>query len=151
MSPAETSPARESRQVSTRSPYAVGLVALMALGSVAMWIGLPIGLVFIASRLADSAQPSMGPYLLIIFGLPAGMAAIGKGLAVLDRHYGRVTATAQTTPQRATWLKSMRGERGPTRKRTVLDTVMVWSVSLCLLAMGVWFFGFAGSSLPGGA
>jgi hypothetical protein len=64
----------------------------MAVGSVLMWLGLPAGLVFLASRVADSPNPSMGPYLLILIGLPVG---------------------------------------------------------LCLLAFGIWFFAFAGSSLPG--
>ena len=50
----------------------------MALGSVVMWIGVPLGLVYLASKLADSPEPSMGPYLLIIIGLPVGMAAGGR-------------------------------------------------------------------------
>jgi hypothetical protein len=29
-----------------------------------------------------------------------------------------------------------------------LDVVMVWSVALALVCFGVWFFAFAGSSLP---
>jgi hypothetical protein len=56
-------------------------VALMALGSVVMWIGVPLGLVYLASKLANSPKPSMGPYLLIILGLPVGMAAVAKGSA----------------------------------------------------------------------
>jgi hypothetical protein len=31
----------------------------------------------------------------------------------------------------------------------VLDVVMIWSVSIALFGFAVWFFGFAGSSLPG--
>jgi hypothetical protein len=42
----------------------------------------------------------------------------------------------------------MRGERGSGHPRTILDVVMVLSVSLALLCFGVWFFLFAGSSLP---
>ncbi len=42
----------------------------------------------------------------------------------------------------------MRGERESGRERTVLDSVMVVSVGLALLCFGVWFFAFAGSSLP---
>ena len=45
-------------------------------------------------------------------------------------------------------MKSMRGERDSGRQRTVLDVVMVCSVALALLCFGVWFFAFAGSSLP---
>jgi hypothetical protein len=37
----------------------VALVALMAVGSVVMWLGVPLGLVYLASRLADTPNPSM--------------------------------------------------------------------------------------------
>jgi hypothetical protein len=30
----------------------------------------------------------------------------------------------------------------------MLDVVMVWSVTLALLCFAIWFFAFAGSSLP---
>ena len=130
-------------------PFSVALVILMAIGSALMWIGVPLGLVFLASRMADSPQPTMGPYLLIIFGLPIGMSLVGFGLGRLDRIYGRITGTASDSPYRATWLKSMRAEREPAKKRfSVLDTVMVWSVVACGVLMAVWFFAFAGSSLP---
>ncbi len=42
----------------------------------------------------------------------------------------------------------MRGERSSPRPATVLDVVMVSSVLVALLAIAVWFFAFAGSSLP---
>jgi hypothetical protein len=43
----------------------------------------------------------------------------------------------------------MRGERDRKRRRSVLDSVMIISVGVALLLFGVWFFAFAGSSLPG--
>ena len=45
-----------------RSPYsppALMLVLLMAVGSIVMWIGVPLGLVYAASQLADSSRPSV--------------------------------------------------------------------------------------------
>ena len=45
-------------------------------------------------------------------------------------------------------MRSMRDGRDSGRGTTVLDVVMVWSVALALLCFGVWFFAFAGSSLP---
>ena len=70
------------------------LIGLMAVGSVLLWIGVPVGWLYLASRLTDSPQPSMGPYLLVLVGIPATMIAVGKGLAALDRTYGRVTGTS---------------------------------------------------------
>jgi hypothetical protein len=124
------------------------LVVLMALGSVLMWIGVPLGLIYLASKLADTPNPSMGPYLLVLIGLPIGMAVIGKGLGALNRAHIRVTG-AEVDAYRPGWTRSMRGERRVERRGGVLDRVMIVSVAVAGLAFAVWFFGFAGSSLPG--
>ena len=133
---------------STWSPPAIFLVLLMGLGSIVMWLGVPLGLVYAASKIADSSQPSLGPYLLVLLGLPIGMAVVGMGLGVLDRLHGRLTGRLDPHPRRASWLRSMRAERTSTRRGGVLDTVMIVSVALALVVFAVWFFGFAGSSLP---
>jgi hypothetical protein len=143
----EASAQRPAR--STWSPISLFLIALMASGSVLMWLGVPVGLIYLASRLADSPTPSMGPYLLILIGLPVGMVAVGKVLGALDRYHGRVTGLDDGKPQQAAWMKSMRGERERRRRRSVLDVVMMVSVGVALVLSAVWFFAFAGSSLPG--
>jgi hypothetical protein len=124
------------------------LIALMAIGSILLWLGIPVGWLYLVSRLVTSSQPSMGPYVLLIVGIPASMIVVGKALSKLNRVYGEVTGTTPTMRVRSPWMKSMRGERDSGRQRTVLDAVMVWSVALALLCFGVWFFAFAGSSLP---
>jgi type III secretory pathway component EscS len=134
---------------STWSPPAIFLVLLMALGSIIMWVGIPLALVYAASQLADSSAPTLGPYLLVFIGLPIGMAVMAKLLGWLDRVHQSFTRTGDDRPQQAPWMRSMRGERGSTRKRGVLDTVMIVSVGTALALFGIWFFGFAGSSLPG--
>ena len=139
----------QPRTRSTWSPLSLFLIALMAIGSVVMWIGVPVGLIYLASRLADSSKPSMGPYVLILIGLVVGMMAVGKLLGALDRYHGRVTGLDDGKPQQAAWMKSMRGDRERKRRRSVLDSVMMISVGVALLLFGIWFFAFAGSSLPG--
>jgi hypothetical protein len=139
----------QPRSRSSWSPVSLLLIALMAFGSVLMWLGVPVGLVYLASRIADSPTPSMGPYLLILIGLPVGMVAVGKVLGALDRYHGRITGLDDGKPQQAAWMTSMRGERERKRRRSVLDTVMMISVAIALALSAVWFFGFAGSSLPG--
>ena len=121
----------------------------MALGSVVMWLGVPLALVYLASRLADTPNPSMGPYLLVIVGLPVGMAVVGKGLGALNRAHVRLTG-AETDAYRPGWTRSMRGERRVDRRNGVLDKVMIVSVALAGVVFAIWFFGFAGSSLPTG-
>jgi hypothetical protein len=142
--------ARTRRQRVLWSPVAVVLVLLMAAGSILMWVGLPLGLVWLASAISDSSRPTMGPYLLVLLGLPVGMFAVGKALGALDRLHGRVTGRLDDGPQRAAWLQSMRDERGPRRRqRSVLDTVMIVSVVAAVLVGAIWFIAFAGSPLPG--
>jgi hypothetical protein len=134
---------------SSWNPAAVALVALMALGSVVMWIGVPLALVYAASKLADTPNPSMGPYLLIIVGPPVGMAVVGKALGALNRAHIRITG-AQVDEYRPGWTRSLRGERQVDRRGGVLDRVMIVSVAIAAVAFAIWFFGFAGSSMPGG-
>ena len=131
------------------NPAAWVLVALMAIGSVVMWLGVPIALIYAASKLADTPNPSMGPYLLVFIGLPIGMALVGKALGALNRAHIRLTG-AEVDAYRPGWTRSMRGERQVERRGGVLDRVMIISVAIAGVAFAVWFFGFAGSSLPGG-
>jgi hypothetical protein len=83
----------------------------------------------------------------VLLGLPVGMAIVGRCLGYLDRLHGRVTGRHEER-HRAAWLRSMRAERTSTRRAGVLDQVMIVSVAIALVAFGIWFFGFAGSSLP---
>jgi hypothetical protein len=132
----------------TRRLLAALLIGLMAVGSVVLWIGVPVGWLYLASQLTESSQPAMGPYVLVLVGIPATMIVVGKGLAALDRTYGRVTGTGAGARAQAPWHRSLRGDRRPARSHSVLDVVMVSSVALAVLSLGVWFFLFAGSSLP---
>jgi hypothetical protein len=139
---------RSKVEAGSRGLAAVLLILLMGIGSIAMWLVVPIGLVYLASQLQDSSQPSLGPYLVVIFGLPIGMVIIGKLLGSLDRYYHRVTGTERDVRVQLPWMKSMRGERDSTRPFRMLNVVMVISVSLAAICFGIWFFFFAGSSIP---
>jgi hypothetical protein len=44
-------------------------------------------------------------------------------------------------------MKSMRGDAEDRHRGGVLDKVMIISVGIALVLFGLWFFGFAGSSL----
>ena len=126
------------------------LILLMIVGSLVLWIGVPVGWLYLASQLTETSSPTIGPYILVIIAIPVSMAIVGRFLFRLNDVYGRVTGTTPEVRVRAPWLKSVRGERGSGRPRTVLDVVMVLSVATAVLAMLIWFFFFAGSSLPTG-
>jgi hypothetical protein len=150
--PADTDrPAERPSLVQTlaKRPIAVLLVLLMGIGSVVLWIGIPVGWVWVASRTVKTSQPSLGPYLLVLFATPITMWIWGRLLFRLNDVYSRLTGQTYEVRAQLPWHKSMRGERGSGRPTTVLDLVMVVSVSVALTAFGIWFLFFAGSSLPG--
>ncbi len=126
-----------------RSSVAALLVLVMAVGSVLMWIGVPVFWLWLASRIADSSQPSIGLYLLVLVGIVVSMAVIGKGLGTLNHIHMGITDTLPDKREQTIWLRSMRAEREVKRQTGVLGIVMAWSVSVALLLFGVWFFLFA--------
>lgn len=138
--------------MSSRTPAKAAIIALMALGSVAMWVVNPVAWIWGVSQIAESSQIKMSHVLLIMAGIPLTMVVLGKVLGALNRLYGRVSGTAPTVRVVAPWRRSMRDERDAGTPRTMLDIVMVCSVALALLAMGIWFFFFAeGGGLPNSA
>ncbi len=130
-------------RTAARGGTAALLVLVMAVGSVLMWIGVPVFWLWLASRLADSSQPSAGLYLLVLGGIVASMAIVGKALGTVNRLHMELTGTLPQKREQTIWLRSMRAERELNREHGVLGLVMVWSVSVALVLFGVWFFLFA--------
>ena len=128
----------------------VALIALMAVGSIFLWIGIPIGWLWIGSQIqSDSGQASFGLYLGVLLGIIVSMVVIGKLLWSLNGVYGRLTGS-EVVRVRMPWHRSMRGEQEGRQPRQILDVVMVFSVATAGFAFLIWFLFFAGSSLPGG-
>jgi hypothetical protein len=127
-----------------------GLIALMAFLSIMLWLGIPIGWLWIGSQLQSGTQATgFGPYFLVLGGIAVSVVIVTKLLAALNRTYARVDGKADEIVRvRMPWHRSMRGDDDSRPPRNVLDVVMVISVSLAVLAMTIWFFFFAGSSLP---
>ena len=132
-------------------PVALLLVLLMAAGSVFLWLVVPVGWLWIASHSTDTSAPTLGPYVLVIFAIPVTMFFVGKLLFRTNRLYERITGQEAEVRVQMPWHKSMRDSPTSGRRTTVLDVVMIASVSIALTAFGIWFFFFAGSSLPGGS
>ena len=130
-------------RTAARGTVAALLVVVMAVGSILMWIGAPVFWLWLASRIADSSQPSLGLYLLVLVGIIVSMAVIGKGLGSINQIHMEITGNLSEKREQTVWLRSMRGEREVKRQTGVLGIVMAWSVSVALLCMGVWFFFFA--------
>jgi hypothetical protein len=118
----------------------------LVVGSLTMWIGIPVAWLWLASQLSTE-YPII--WALAVFGCPLTMAAWTLVLARLNGAYLRATGT-HPEQQHAAWLHSMSGERGPRRpQRTLLDVSMTVSVILAMLAIAIWFFFFAENYSPG--
>jgi hypothetical protein len=135
---------------STGNPIAkTALIAAMAIGSVVLWLGIPVGWLWVGSMVqSNSQQTGFGPYILVIAGIAVSAVIMAKLLAKLNRVYGSVIGAEPTVKVRMPWHRSMRGEDDSRVPRSVLDVVMVCSVSVAMTLFGIWFFFFAGSSLP---
>jgi hypothetical protein len=125
------------------------LVAAMALGSVLLWIGMPIGFIYLGSQLQGGTEPSLGAYLAVFVGVIVGAYVIARGLAALDRKFAAVTGfDPDRTRLPLPWMRSLRAERNAARERTILDVVMIISVGCALLALAIWFFALAHPGAP---
>lgn len=124
----------------------ISIIATMAVGSVSMWIANPAAWLWIASRMqAESHRVGLGPYMVLLTGVVGTAIALALGLGRLDRLYGRVTGTSPQVRVVFPWYRSMRdmrhgGRDEPGRPVSVLDVVMVISVSVCAVVFLAWYF-----------
>jgi len=120
----------------------------MLLAAFSLWTLIPLGWVYIASKLAKSQFPSIGPYMIVIVGIIVTVLIDAWVIGRLNDLYVRVTGSNRLVQSRPGWLKSMR-DTGPTQTSvTVVEAVMMSSVMLAAVALMVWFFLLAGSPLP---
>jgi hypothetical protein len=123
------------------------LAAGIFLGSFALWILVPVGSLWIASLLSDSATTVMLSVLIIC---PLAMLVCGVGLSALYGAYLRVS-DARPARGREAWLGSLSGDRKPRRaRRPVLDFSLTFSAIAALVLLVVWFLFVAQSPTPAG-
>jgi hypothetical protein len=134
----------------SKKAAAAVLIVAMSVAALFLWVGIPIGWLWIGSQLVSSSQPSMGPYAVVAIGIIASVVIDAMILSRLNRTYQRVTDTDGQVRIQLPWLKSMRGEREAPRQTSVLDIILVGSVTLAGLSMLLWWVFLAGSPLPGG-
>jgi len=140
------SPSTSRRTASTYLQGGLLVVAMLA-GSLMLWIGFPLGWLWIGSQVTDSSQPSLTPYAIVIIGLGVSVILDYKLLVRLNDRYARVMGVSQAE-FRSAWLRSMRDGRSRGATLSVLDRVMILAVALALCSLVIWFFAFAHSTAP---
>jgi hypothetical protein len=146
-----------SRQRVTDSPgtspargMAASLVFLaMLVAALALWTVIPVGWIYIASKLSNTQFPSEGPYAVVAVGILVSVVIDAWLIGRLNALYVNVTGTNRLAPMRPSWLKSMRDTPAAAAgTTTVVEAVMVGSVMLAVLVFVGWFLLLAGSPIP---
>ena len=133
----------------------VGLVAGSALCSINMWTGAPLLAVWVGSKVQGNLNNlSMTAVFSVILVLAALVFLLAWALTWINAKYDEVAGRPPAARHTSPWLRSMRDEREEdTRQKfgiSPVERVVVASVVAAVLAFEIWFFFFAGSSLPNG-
>jgi hypothetical protein len=133
----------------------IGLVTASALCSINLWTGAPLFAVWVGSKVQGNLNNlSMTAVFSVVAVLAVMVFLLAMALTWLNAKYddisGRPPAARHTSP----WLRSMRDEPEHDVRQKYGISAVERMVVICavagVLAFEVWFFFFAGSSLPNG-
>jgi hypothetical protein len=133
----------------------IGLVTASALCSINLWTGAPLLAVWVGSKVQGNLNNlSMTAVFSVIVVLSALVFLLAWALTWLNAKYDDVTGRPAEARHTSPWLRSMRDEPEEHVRRkygiSPVERVVVVSVVAAVLVFEVWFFFFAGSSLPNG-
>jgi hypothetical protein len=127
---------------------AIGVIVV----SVNVWTGSPLLAVWVGSKVAGTSGASMGAIGVVIVVLAATSIGLTLLLTRLSHAYDELTGRPAAARRTSPWLRSMRGEREVEARRRAgispIERLVVVSVVAAVVAFEIWFFFFAGSSLP---
>jgi len=132
-----------------RGLAAFALVVVMVVGSLTLWLAVPLGWLWVASKINQSLDPSFGAYVAVAIGIPATMLVLFTLLRRVDAAHRALTGTAtETVAAPPPWRRSMRDARDIRTPTSALDVILVATAIAAGLVLLVWFAFFAGSPLP---
>ena len=109
-------------------PASAALVLLMLVGCLFLWVGVPLGWLWIGSQVQGSA--SLGTALMVtMLGIIASIVVLVFALSWLNRRH------AELLERRHRPMRS-----------SALEVILVSSAGLAVVGFGIWFFLFAGAS-----
>jgi hypothetical protein len=113
-------------------------------GVLVLGVGVPLLWVFIASLLSDTfLNLPLLPLLVMVTGLFVTYVVLAALVARFDKE------RAAMGPARMSWNRSLGAERNPESKTTQWERVFITTAIVMTFLFEIWFFVFAGSSLPG--
>ena len=139
--------AGESRRAQRRRPAdraaAAFVLVLLAVGSLALWTAIPLGTAWAVSQITDT---SSAHFLGTLIAIPTAMAIFTPALFWLNGLYLRIRA-AGGDPVDDEWEEDWDDEEEAVPVRGPLEPLLLASFGLALVAIIVWFFGFAENPL----
>jgi hypothetical protein len=105
------------------------VLMLLAAGSLFLWVGIPYGLLWFFARVTDSWN---GHFLMSVVLIPIAMALFAPALFWLNGLYLRVTGVLRADEE-----DPGRRARGP------LEIFLYAGMIMAVVALCVWFFGYA--------
>lgn len=128
---------------------ATAVFVVMLLTALALWTAIPVGWIYIGSKVSETQFPSSGPYAIVAFGILFSIILDAWLIGRLNAAYVRLTGTDQLGPMRPNWMRSMSdSSTRASSTTTVVEAVMMGSVMLAGLVFVAWFVFLAGSPLP---
>ena len=122
-----------ARRVLPAVESAALLVAIMFLGSLVLWVGVPVAWLWVGSQIQGSSSMAAAIGAMMI-GMLLTIAVLVSVLGWLNRkHVELLEARGRTAHL-------------PPNAPTALEHVMVASAVVAVVGFFVWFFGFSGSS-----
>ena len=118
--------------VRTLDRLAAGFILiLLGVGSLFLWVGIPFGLLWSFGHMTDSWN---GHFLMSVLLIPVAMALFAPVLFWLNGLYLRVTGVLRADDE----------EEEPGRRlRGPLEIFLYAGMLMAIVALCVWFFGYA--------
>lgn len=130
------------------------LVAAMMLATLNIWTGSPVVALWVGSVVQGSSGTlQMAAVGAVVVALAALVFVLTRGIAWLDVRYAEAVGRPPKARRVRPWMRSLAGKHGDPKQEveplTPLEWVLVVMVVIVVILFEVWFFFFAGSSLPG--
>jgi hypothetical protein len=141
---------QSTETVRRRRPHTLAAVAValvMLFFALSIWTLIPLGWVWIGSQLAATQFPSIGPYILVLFGIIVTILATAWVIGRLNDVYVSLTGTHTVAPLRSSWLRSVRDTGHEYGQPRLVEVILILSAILALACFAFWFLLFAGSPI----
>ena len=110
------------------------VLAVLLIACVVFWVGVPLAFLWGLGHATDSGTTH---FVVGLLGAPLAMAAFSPVLFWLNNLHLRVTgvlARAEADEEEAGWQRRVRGP---------LEPILMAALAIAIVALCIWFFGFA--------